>query len=123
MIQLILICMGMCNVHRLMNDQYLHVPGVRVEEGVVADPTQGPAQPVPWGVSCSLSLGVLEGTAPLRPEDFELILLVPWGIDLIPGLLSLRGRLWIPPIELQLHSLHWISCLLRGGRQHGVHLS
>ena len=61
--------MGMCNVHRLMNDQYL---------------------------------------------DFELILLVPWGIDLIPGLLSLRGRLWITPRELQLHSLHWTSCLLRG---------
>ena len=47
MIQLILICMGMCNVHRLMNDQYLDVPGVRVEEGVVDVPTQGPAHPVP----------------------------------------------------------------------------
>ena len=63
--------------------------------------------------------------APLRPEDFELILLLgglgPWGIDLIPCLLSLCGRLWITPRELQLHSLHWTSCLLRGGRQQGVH--
>ena len=25
MIQLILICMGMCNVHRLMNDQYMEL--------------------------------------------------------------------------------------------------
>ena len=64
MIQLILICMGMCNVHRLMDDQYLDVPGVRVEEGVVAVPTQGPAHPVPWGVTCSFSIGVLEWTAP-----------------------------------------------------------
>ena len=107
MIELILICMGMCNVHRPMNDQYLDVPGVRVVERVVAVPAQGPAHPVPWGVTCSLSLCV-------RPEDFELILLVPWGIDLIPGLLSLRGLLWIAPIELQLHSIHWTSCLLRG---------
>ena len=63
MIELILICTGMCNVHRLMTDQdsiYLDVPGVRVEEGVVAVPAQGLAHPVPWGVTYSLSLGVLE---------------------------------------------------------------
>jgi hypothetical protein len=56
-------------------------------------------------------------------EDFELILLGPWGIDLIPCLLSLRGRLWINPRELELHSLHWTSGLPRGGRQQGVHYS
>ena len=44
--------------------QYLDVPGVRVEEGVVAVPAQGPAHPVPWGVTCSLYLGVLEWTGP-----------------------------------------------------------
>ena len=44
--------------------QYLDVPGVRVEEGVVAVPAQGPAHPVPWGVTCFLSLGVLEWTGP-----------------------------------------------------------
>ena len=32
--------------------------------------------------------------APLRPEDFELILLGPWGIDLIPCLLSLVLGQW-----------------------------
>ena len=47
--------------------------------------------------------------APLRPEDFELILLGSWGIDLITCLLSLRGRLWRTPRELQLHSLQWTS--------------
>ena len=52
--------------------------------------------------------------APLRPEDFNLFLLGPWGINLIPCLLSLRCWLWITPRELQLHSLHWTSCLLRG---------
>ena len=52
--------------------------------------------------------------APLRPEDFEVILLGPWGIDLIPCLLSPHGWLWITPRELQLHSLHWNRCLLRG---------
>ena len=52
--------MGMCNVQRLMNDQYLDVPGVKVEEGVVAVPVRGPAHPVSWGVTCSLSLGVFE---------------------------------------------------------------
>ena len=51
---------------------------------------------------------------PLSLEDFELILLGPWRIDLIPCLLSLCGRLWITARELQLHSLHWTSCLLRG---------
>ena len=61
--------------------------------------------------------------APLRPEVFELILLGPWGIDLILCLLSLRGLLWITPRELQLHFLHWTRCLLRGGRQQGVHYS
>ena len=40
--------------------QYFEVLGVRVEEGVVAVPAQDPAHPVPWGVTCSLSLGVLE---------------------------------------------------------------
>ena len=43
---------------------YLDVPGVRVEEGVVAVPAQGPAHPVPLGVTCSLSLGVFEWTGP-----------------------------------------------------------
>ena len=51
---------------------------------------------------------------PLRPEDFDLILLGPLGIHLIPCLLSLHGWLWITPKELQLRSLHWTSCLLRG---------
>jgi hypothetical protein len=32
--------------------------------------------------------------APLRPEDWEIILLGPWGIDLIPCLLSLGLGLW-----------------------------
>ena len=110
--------MGMCNVQYALTHewpgQYLDVPGVRVEEGAVALPAQGPAHPVPWGVTCSLSLGVLEWTGPPQAGRLELILLGPWGIDLIPCLLSLRGRLWITPRELQLHSLHWTSCLLRG---------
>ena len=58
------------------------VPGCprcpRVEEGVVAVPGQGPAHPVPFGVTCSLSLGVLEWTGP--PQ---------------------AGRLWVnPPMSL-----------------------
>jgi hypothetical protein len=32
--------------------------------------------------------------APLRPEDWEIILLGPWGIDLIPCLLSLVLGQW-----------------------------
>ena len=54
--------------------QYLDVPGVRVQEGAVAVPAQGPSHPVPWGVTCSLSLGVLEWTGPAQ-----------------------AGRLWVNP--------------------------
>ena len=39
-------------------------PRFRVEEGVVAIPAQGPAHPVPWRVTCSLSLGVMGWTGP-----------------------------------------------------------
>ena len=54
--------------------QYLDVPGVSVEEEVVAVPDQGPAHPVPRGVTCSLSLDFLEWTGPPQP-----------------------GRLWVNP--------------------------
>ena len=118
MIELTLICMGMCNVHRLMNDQdstwMSQVSGLRKE----LLPSLPKAQP---------TLSLVESPAPyllvswseLAPPQtgrLELILLGPWGIDLIPCLLSLRGRLWITPRELQLHSLHWTSCLLRGAK-------
>ena len=100
MIELILIRLVMCNVHRLMNDLdgtwMFQVLGLRKE-------SPAPCLLVSWSE-----------LAPLRPEDFDLILLGPWGINLIPCLLSLRGRLWITPRELQLHSFHWTSCLLRG---------
>ena len=49
-----------CALTHELPGQYLDVPGVRVEEGAVPLPEQGPAQPVPWGVTCSLPLGVLE---------------------------------------------------------------
>ena len=53
MMELILICMGICNVQRLMNDQYLDVQGVRVEEGVVAWSLRGRL----WiAVDCSCTL-------------------------------------------------------------------
>ena len=62
MIELILICMGMCSVHRLMNDQdstwMSKVSGLRKEllpSLHKAKPTQSLE-----GVPCSLSLGVLE---------------------------------------------------------------
>ena len=125
MIELILICMGICNVHGLMNDQdstwMSQVSGLRkalLPSLTKAQPTQSLGEsPAP----CLLvSWGEL---ADLRPEDFESIIQGPWGIDLIPCLLSLRGRLWITPRELQLHSFNWTSCLLLGGRQHGVHYS
>ena len=93
MIELILICMGMCKMHRLMNDQdstwMSQVSGLRKE----LLPSLPKAQ----------ALGSLgESPAPcflvswselalLRPEDYELILLGPCGIDLISCLLSLRG--------------------------------
>ena len=123
MIGLILICMGMCNVHRLMNDQdstwMSQVSGLRKEllpSLPKAQPTQSLGEsPAP------LFLVSWSELAPLRPEDFELILLGPCGIDLIPCLLSLRGRLSITPRELRLHSLHWTSCVLRGGWQQGLH--
>ena len=115
----------MSYVHRLMNDQdstwMSKVSGFRKEllpSLLNAQPTQSLGEsPAPCLLVSWSDL------APLRPEDFELILLGPWGIDLIPCLLSLRGRLWITPRELQLHCLHWTSCLLRGGRQQGVHYS
>ena len=111
MVELILICMGMCNVHRLMNDQdstwMSQVSGLRKEllpSLSKAQPTQSLREsPAPCLLVSWSEL------APLRPEDFDLILLGPWGIDLIPCLLSLRGRLWITPRELQLHSLDQLS--------------
>ena len=116
MIELTLICMGMCNVHWLMNDQdstwMSHVSGLRKERLPSLRKVQTTQSLT--GVTCSLSLGVLEWTGPPQAGRLELILLGPWGFDLIPCLLSLRGRLWITPGELQLHSLHWTSCLLRG---------
>ena len=116
MIELILMCMGMCDVHRPMNDQdstwMSQVSGFRKE----LLPSLPKAQPTQFlGESPAPCLLVFQSElAPLRPEDCELIFLGPWGIDLIPCLLSLRGRLWITPRELQLHSLHWTGCLLRG---------
>ena len=111
MIELILICMGMCNVHRLMNDQdstwMSQVSGLRKE---LLPPCPRPSPPSPLGkLPAPCFLVFWSELAPL-----ELILLGPWEIDLIPCLLSLRGRLWITPRELQLHSLLWTSCLLRG---------
>jgi hypothetical protein len=105
MIELILICMGMCNVQRLMNDQdstwISQVSGLRKEllpSLPKAQPTPSLVEsPAPWRLVSWSELALL------RPEDFDLILLGPWGIDLIPCLLSLRGRLWITPRELQLH--------------------
>ena len=118
-------CTGMCNVHRLMNDQdstwMSQVSGLR-KELLPSLPKAQPTQSLGESPAPCLLVSWSE-LAPLRPEDFELILLGPWGIDLIPCLLSLYGRLWITPRELQLHSLHWTSCLLHGGRQPGVHYS
>ena len=112
MIELTLICMGMCNVHRLMNDQdstwMSQVSGLRKE----LLPSLPKAQPT-QSLGESPAPCVLVSWSELAGR-LELILLGPWGIDLIPCLLSLRGRLWITPRELQLHSLHWTSCLLRG---------
>ena len=86
MIELILICMGMCNVHRLMNDQdstwMSQVSGLRKELLPSLPKAQAPQSlwespaPVSWCLGGEL--------APLRREEFELILLGPWGIDLIP---------------------------------------
>ena len=124
-IELILICMGMCNVHGLMNDKdstwMSQVSGLRKEflpSQPKAQPTQSLGEPPAPFLLVSWS-----ELAPLRPEDFEFILLGPWGIDLIPCLLSLRGRLWITPRELQLHSLNWTGCMLPGGQQQGVRYS
>ena len=125
MIESILICMSMCNLQRLMNDQdstwMSQVSGLRKEllpSLPKAQPTQSHGEsPAPYLLVSWSEL------APLRTDDFELILLGPWGIDLIPWLLSLHGRLWITTRELQLHSLHWTNCLLRCGRQQGVHYS
>ena len=63
------------------------VPGCPRCQGwgrVVALPAQGPAHPVLLGVTCSLSLGVLEWTGPPQAGRLELILLGPWGIDPLP---------------------------------------
>ena len=116
MVELTLIWMVMCNVHRPMNDQdstwMFQVSGWRKELLPFLPKAQPTQSLVEWLAPCLLvSWSEL---APLRPEDFDLILLGPWGIDLIPCLLSLRCRLWITPRELQLDSLHWTSCLLRG---------
>ena len=116
MIELIVICIGMCNVHRLLKDQdstwMFQVSGLR-KELLPSLPKAQPSQSLGESPAPCLLVSQSE-LAPLRLEDFELILLGPWGIDLIPCLLSLCGRLWITPKELQLHSLHWTSCLLRG---------
>ena len=116
MIELTLICLVMCNVHRLMNDQdstwMVQVSGLR-KELLPSLPKAEPTQSLVVSPAPRLLVSWSE-LALLRPEDFDLILLGPWGIDLIPCLLSLRGRLWITPRELQLHSLHWTSCQLCG---------
>ena len=125
LIGLILICtdMAMC-IDSWMTRT---VPGCPMCQGwgrSCCRPCPRPSPPSPLGshlLLVSWCLGV--NWPPLRLEDFELILLGPWGIDLIPCLSSLRGRLWITPRELQIHSLHWTSCLLGGGRQQGVHYS
>ena len=113
--ELTLICMVMCNVHRLMKDQdstwIFQVSGWRKElllSLTKGQPTQSLVEsPAPYLLVSWSEL------APLRPEDFDLILLGPWGIDLIPCILSLRSWLWITPRE---HSLHQKSCLLRGAQ-------
>ena len=114
MIGLILICMGMSYVHRLMNDQdstwMSQVSGFR-KELLPSLPKAQPTQSLGESPAPCLLVSWSE-LAPLRPQDFELILQGPWGIDLIPCLLSLHGWLWITPRELQLRSLHWTSCLL-----------
>ena len=115
MIELTLICMGISYVHRLMNDQdstwMSQVSGLR-KELFLSLPKAQPTQSLGESPAPCLLVSWSE-LAPLRPENFELILLGCWGIDLIPCLLSLRVWLWITPRELQLHSLHWTSCLLR----------
>ena len=119
MIELFLICMGMCNVHGLMTDQdstwMSQVSGLR-KELLPSLPKAQPTQSLGESPAPCLLVSWSD-LAPLRPEKFELILQGPWGIDLIPCLLSLRGQLWITPRELQLHSLHLTSCLLGGGWQ------
>ena len=118
MIELTLISMVMCIVHRLVNDQdsawMFQVSGLR-KELLPSLPKAQPSQSLVESPAPCLLVSWSE-LAALRPEDLDLILLGPLGIDLIPCLLSLRGRLWITPRELQLHSLHWTSCLLRGGK-------
>ena len=96
MIELTLICMGMCNVHRLMNDQdstwMSQVSGLR-KELLPSLPKAQPTQSL--GESPAPCLLVFwSELAPLRPEDFDLILLGPWGIDFIPCLLSLVLGQW-----------------------------
>ena len=122
MIELTLICMVMCNVNRLMNDQdstwMFQVSGLRKELLPSLPKTQSLVESLAPCLLVSWS-----ELPPLRPEDFDLILLGPWGIDLIPCLLSLRGRLWITPRELQLHSLHWTSYLLRGVKRLHIFLN
>ena len=120
-------CIAMCNVQCAMCiDSWMTrtVPGYPRCQGWGRScfrPCQRPSPPSPLGSHLLLVSWCLGVNWPLRSENFELILLGPWGIDLIPCLLSLHGRLWITPRELQLHSLHWTSRLLRGGRQQGVH--
>ena len=92
----------MCNVHRLIDEQdttwMSQVSGLR-KELLPSLPKALPTQSLRDSPAPCLLVSWSE-LAPLRPEDFELILLGPWGIDLIPCLLSLRGRLWITPREL-----------------------
>ena len=90
MIELTLICMGMSYVHRLMNDQdttwMSKVSGLRKEllpSLLKAQPTQSLGEsPAPRLLVSWSEL------APLRPEDFELILascLCVVGSGLLPG--------------------------------------
>ena len=79
MMELILICMGMCNVHRLMNDQdstwMSQVSGLR-KELLSSLPKAQPTQSLGESPAPCLLVSWSE-LAPLRPEDFELILLGP----------------------------------------------
>ena len=96
--------MGMCIVHRLTNDQdstwMSQVSGLRKELLMSLSKAQ-PTQSLGESPAPCLLVSWSE-LAPPQPGRLELILLRSWGIDLIPCLLSLRGRLWITPRELQL---------------------
>ena len=89
MIDLILICMGICNVHRLMNDQDItwmsQVSGLR-KELFPSLPKAQPTQSLGESPAPCLLVSWSE-MAPLRPEDFELILPGVSG-ELISSLVS-----------------------------------